>query len=238
MPPLRIGFWGRGDLVSVSWDPALDPESGVAHYELELVEEGSTARCGHKQTDWTDGRVVSRLPLAVNCSVTSAELVTRLEHGARYHVVLQATNGAGLSARVISRSFVADLFHVTDVASLQFLDPKSVANLTLHPTFEALLDPFGSAYQLSLYSLLPAPPALNASDELEMPPALPPGSWLPPSTPPLLPPMFEMYESPPCNSSGVNASNCTTDAVVVVERAPAPYYDVQPLSPLDAIYFG
>ena len=210
----------------------------MAHYQLELVAEGTGARCGHKQTGWTDGRVVSRLPLAANCSVTSAELVTRLEHGGRYHAVLQVTNGAGLSARVISRSFVADLFHVADVTSFQFLDQKSIANLTLHPAFEALLDPFGSAYELNLYRLLPAPSAPNASAELGLPPPLPPGSWHPPSMPPLSPPMFETYVASPCNSSGVNASNFTVDEVVVIERSPAPYYDKQPLSPLDTISFG
>ena len=55
--------------------------------------------------------------------------------------------------------------------------------------------------------------------------------------PPSSVPLFQTYVSP-CNSS-INSSNCTDDdEVVVAERFPAPYYDVQPLSPIDTISFG
>ena len=49
------------------------------------------------------------------CNATNGVLVAPLQHGASYHVVLLATNGAGLSTRTVSRSFVVDLFSNIEV---------------------------------------------------------------------------------------------------------------------------
>lgn len=56
-------------------------------------------------------------------------LVAPLQHGASYHVVLLATNGAGLSTRTVSRSFVVDLFSNIEVrrswlSAYLYLDTK------------------------------------------------------------------------------------------------------------------
>ena len=50
-----------------------------------------------------------------SCNATNGVLVAPLQHGASYHVVLLATNGAGLSTRTVSRSFVVDLFSNIEV---------------------------------------------------------------------------------------------------------------------------
>ena len=47
--------------------------------------------------------------------MTNGVLVAPLQHGASYHVVLLATNDAGLSTRTVSRSFVVDLFSNIEV---------------------------------------------------------------------------------------------------------------------------
>ena len=52
-----------------------------------------------------------------SCNATNGVLVAPLQHGASYHVVLLATNGAGMSTRVVSRSFVVDLFSNIEVCS-------------------------------------------------------------------------------------------------------------------------
>ena len=63
------------------------------------------------------------------CNATNGVLVAPLQHGASYHVVLLATNGAGLSTRTVSRSFVVDLFSNIEVrrswlSAYLYLDTK------------------------------------------------------------------------------------------------------------------
>jgi hypothetical protein len=73
------------------------------------------------------------------CNATNGVLVAPLQHGASYHVVLLATNGAGLSTRTVSRSFVVDLFSNIEVrrswlSAYLYLDTK--INNLLHITGE------------------------------------------------------------------------------------------------------
>ena len=63
------------------------------------------------------------------CNATNGVLVAPLQHGASYHVVLLATNGAGLSTRTVSRSFVVDSFSNIEVrrswlSAYLYLDTK------------------------------------------------------------------------------------------------------------------
>jgi hypothetical protein len=77
------------------------------------------------------------------CNATNGVLVAPLQHGASYHVVLLATNGAGLSTRTVSRSFVVDSFSNIEVrrswlSAYLYLDkhlPTKINNL-LHITGE------------------------------------------------------------------------------------------------------
>ena len=100
------GFWGIGDEVEFSWEPAVDAESGIELYEAVLVEVGG-AKCGERPEDRLAGTEIARLQIA--CTNATAIMQAQLDHGSQYRVVLYATNGAGLRSASSSLDFVVEL---------------------------------------------------------------------------------------------------------------------------------
>ena len=72
-----------------------------------LVEEAANGKkvagCKQKHAGWFDGKAVATSGAPIECNVSGATLFHNLRHGARYHVVVTATNGAGLTTRTASR---------------------------------------------------------------------------------------------------------------------------------------
>ena len=149
-----------------------------------------------------------------SCNATSGVLVAPLQHGASYHVVLLATNGAGLSTRTVSRSFIVDLFsnievrrclgaylftgtlaertisYPLQVSSAHWLSASAVAEPTLQIGFTATqLNPWAEAESsFELFSpFMPPPPQPS-------PPPLAPDT---PSFPPEQPPPSQPAPSHP-----------------------------------------
>ena len=112
---LQPGYWGVSDRIDFSWEPSLDPESAVASYVVELIQELAQPACGSSASGL--GKRLSRAQLrGINCDANASKLYASLDHGGRYHLALTAVNGIGLNSTVKSNSFVVDLSETEQVA--------------------------------------------------------------------------------------------------------------------------
>ena len=227
----EAAFWAQRDSVSFHWSGVSDDESGIISYEAQLIREA--ARCAPKSggggggggSSWVDGTVAATSADAfISCNASRSHLVTRLVHGASYHVVLTAINGAGMTSRLFSKTFVADLFNGIDSSGLTFLEPPQTSELSFLAQWTARqLDPFDDTPALGLYSPAPPPPPT-----LYLPPALPPS---PPSLPPLFapssPPNPQSSQASPSGSAAASRRPAAANSLVVVNA----------LSPLESVHF-
>jgi hypothetical protein len=100
-------FLGSPDFVTCTWEEAVDDESGILKYDVELVE--ASAGCGQLEPNRL--RVGSLHAEETSCSARffTFSVPESLDHGKAYRCVLTVTNAAGLSAVTYSPDFVVDM---------------------------------------------------------------------------------------------------------------------------------
>ena len=73
---------------------------------IELVLEPSDGSCIAERSNWEVGTVVAR-QVSLGCTTQNTTLFATLQPGSRYHVVVSATNAAGLRSSTSSASLIS-----------------------------------------------------------------------------------------------------------------------------------
>ena len=99
------GYWGRGDELTCVWEDATDTESGIARYEVVLVEVSPT--CAEPGGARLGGTELDRY-VTSSCDERTAAVTGRMRNMGTYRCVVWAVNGVGLKTARFSPDFIID----------------------------------------------------------------------------------------------------------------------------------
>ena len=114
-----VGYWNTAERFACTFAAAMDPESGVAHYEVALINVSAGGPCGTSASvaaetaggGYGGGSLLSRQEVhCPNITTDGVRVVfdVPLVHGGRYRCAVTAINGAGLRTGRSSADTVVD----------------------------------------------------------------------------------------------------------------------------------